>query len=269
MKSLITVLGEQIKYRRMIVSLAKYELKTRYAGNALGIVWLFLNPILQVSIMWFVFGVGIRGRAPIDDIPFIVWLQTGMIPWIYISSGITLGAGSISSKLSIASKMSFPLSIVPVYMIFSQLLTHLILLSLVFGLMIVHQIGFGGFSIWSLVYFILTSTAFLMALAFVSSTIISIVKDTKQLISHIVRLFFFTTPIMWETPRVSYTWFLIILRANPINYLVTGYRNAFLYSDVRSINLIDTIYFWTLTALLLLIGTRIHLKLRKEFIDYL
>ena len=265
----MTVLSEQFKYRRMIVNLAKYELKTRYAGNVLGIVWLFLNPILQISIMWFVFGVGIRGRAAVGDIPFIVWLQTGMIPWIYISSGITLGAGSISSKLSIASKMSFPLSIVPVYMILAQLLTHLILLSLVFGLMIVHQIGFAGFSIYVLIYFILTSTAFLIALSFLSSTIITIVKDTKQLIGHIVRLFFFTTPIMWEMPRVSYPWFLLILRANPINYLVTGYRNAFLYSDVRSINIVDTIYFWTLTVLLMVIGTRIHLKLRKEFIDYL
>jgi len=269
MKSLITVLGEQIKYRQMIANLARYELRTSYAGNTLGIVWLFLNPIIQVTIMWFVFGVGIRGRGSVDGIPFVVWLQSGMIPWFFISSGISLGAGSISSKLSFALKMSFPLSIVPVYMILAQLSTHLILLSLIFGMMIIHQVGFAGFSISALIYFILTSTVFLIALSFATSTIVSIVKDAKQLISHIIRLFFFTTPIMWETPRVSYTWFSLILRANPINYLVTGYRNAFLYSDIRSINRIDTIYFWTLTILLFLIGTRIHLKFRKDFIDYL
>ena len=269
MKSLLIILSEQIKNRRMIVSLTKYELKTRYAGNSLGFVWLFLNPIMQMSILWFVFGIGIRGGSPVDGIPFVVWLQTGLIPWLYISSGISQGATSISSKLSIASKMSFPLSIVPVYVILAQLLTHLILLTLVFLLVFATGVGFAGFNSVALLYFILTSTIFLKVLAFVTSTIVSVVKDTKQLVGHIVRLFFFTTPIMWETPRVPYLWFQLIIRANPFNYLVTGYRNAFLYSDVRSINQVDTIYFWTLTVFLMLIGTRIHLKLRKDFIDYL
>jgi len=269
MKSLITVLSEQIENRRMIFNLAKYELVNKYAGNALGIIWLFLNPIIQISIFWFVFGVGIRGRGAVGDIPFIVWLMTGKIPWFYISGSIVQGANSISNKLSIASKMSFPLSIVPFYTILAQLLTHLILLSLVFFIMIVHGVGFAGFSILALIYFILTTTIFLIALSFFTSTIISIVKDARQLISHIVRFTFFLTPIMWETPRVTELWFLIVLRANPVYYLVTGYRNAFLYSDVRSINQTDTIYFWSLTLLLMLIGTRIHVKLRREFIDYL
>ena len=269
MKSLIVVLNEQIENKRMIFNLTKYELKSRYAGNALGILWLFLNPIIQIGIFWFVFGVGIRGGAPVDGIPFIVWLQTGMIPWFFISAGISQGATSISSKLSVASKMNFPLSIVPAYVILAQLQTHLILLSLVFLIMIVHGVSFAGFSILALLYFILTTTIFLMALSFVTSTIISIVKDARQLIQHIVRFTFFMTPIMWETPRISNLWFQIVLRANPVYYLVMGYRNAFLFSNVRSINLIDTIYFWSFTIFLMTLGMRIHIKFRREFIDYL
>jgi len=269
MKSLITVLSEQIENRRMIFNLTKYEVKSKHAGNALGIVWLFLNPIIQIGVFWFAFGVGIRGGAPVDGIPFIVWLKTGLIPWIYISASISQGANSISGKLSLASKMSFPLSIVPIYTILAQLQTHLILLSLVFFIMIVHSVSFAGFSILAFLYFILTTTIFLLALSFVTSTIISIVKDAKHIIGHIVRLIFFITPIMWDSPDVSSFWFRLILRANPAYYLVTGYRNAFLYSNVRSISTIDTVYFWSLTIFLMLVGTRIHVKFRREFIDYL
>jgi len=270
MKSLIIVLKEQIQNRHMIYNLTKYEIKNRYAGNALGNIWLFLNPIIQVSIFWFVFGLGIRGRGGglIDGVPFIIWLQTGMIPWFYISASITGGASSISSKLSIATKMSFPLSIVPVYVILAQLQAHLILLSLIFALMLFLNVGFAGFSIWALLYFILTSTIFLIALSFFTSTILSIVKDMRQLIQHIVRITFFTTPIMWQLED-TYRWVEIIIRANPIHYLITGYRNAFLHSGVNTINPIDTVYFWTLTILLMIVGTRIHIKFRKDFIDYL
>lgn len=268
MKSLIIVLNEQIENKRMTFNLTRYEVKNKYAGNALGGIWLFLNPIIQISVFWFAFGLGIRGGGPVGEIPFIVWMMAGKIPWLYISSSISQGASSISSKLAFASKMSFPLSIVPIYTILSIFQTHLILLSLVFIMMIIHGVGFAGFSILALLYIMFTTTIFLFALSFVTSTIISIIKDAQLLIAHIIRLIFFMTPIMWETPRVSNLWFRIVLRANPANYLVTGYRNAFLYSNVSTLNLIDTIYFWSLTIALMLIGTRIHVKFRREFIDY-
>jgi len=268
MRSLVIVLEEQIENKRMTFNLTKYEVKNRYAGKVLGGIWTFLNPVLQIGVFWFAFGLGIRGGNPVGDIPFVVWMITGMIPWIYISASINRGATSIYSKLSLASKMSFPLSIVPTYTILAQLQIHLILLSLVFFMMIVHGVSFAGFSIIALLYFMLTTTTFLVALSFVTSTIIAIISDAQLVISHVIRLLFFMTPIMWETPRVSNVWFRFVLRVNPTHYLVTGYRNAFLYSNVRSISIIDTIYFWSLTMLLLIIGTKIHVKFRREFIDY-
>ena len=268
MGSLMIVVNEQIENRRMIWNLTNYESKNRYAGNALGSIWVFLNPFIQICIFWFAFGVGLRGGSPVGEIPFLIWLLTGLMPWFYISACINQGATSISSKLSLASKVSFPLSIVPIYVIFSQLQTHLILLSLIFFLMIVFGVGFAGLSILGLLYFIFATTVFLIALSFVTSTLISIVKDLRLLIEHIVRLIFWTTPIMWQVGNTSF-WYGLVLRANPVYYLVIGYRNSFLYADVTSIPLIDTIYFWSLTAFMLILGTRIHVKFRREFIDYL
>lgn len=269
MIALVTIFKEQFQNRKLIAALVKYELKTKYAGSTLGTVWLFLDPIIRISVFWFAFGLGIRGGGPVGDIPFIVWMQAGMIPWFYISATISQGATSIASKLSLASKMDFPLSIIPVYKILALLQTHFIILSLVFVLMFVYRISFEGFSPLTLIYYIFSSTMFAFALSFVTSTLVSIVSDAKQVISHIVRLIFFMTPIMWTTERVSHRWFHIVLNANPIYYLIRGYRDSFLYSNVNTINWGSTLYFWSVTLCLMLIGARFHLRFRKDFIDYI
>ena len=268
MESLKVVISEIIEHKRMIFNLAKYEVKTRYAGTTLGIVWLFLNPIIQIGIFAFVFGIGIRGNNPVGDIPFIIWMLTGLVPWFFIGAGINRGATSIVGKLGVASKMSFPLSVVPVYTILALLQTHLILLPLVFLLMVIFGVSLTGFSLVALMYFMLTTTIFLIILAFVTSTIIAIVRDAGQLVSHVVRFLFFMTPILWIPPTHTPRWFMILLRTNPLHYIVIGYRNAFLYSDPVFIHPIDTVYFWAVTVILLLIGTSLHVKFRKEFVDY-
>ncbi len=70
----------------MLVTLAKHDFRSKYFGSYLGLVWAFVNPIVTISIFWFVFEVGFKAK-PIDDYPFILWLMAGMIPWFYFAEG--------------------------------------------------------------------------------------------------------------------------------------------------------------------------------------
>ena len=268
MKSIAIIVKEQIENKHMIWNLAKYELNNKYASNALGSAWLLLNPLIQIGLFWFVFGLGIRGGGPVGDIPFIVWLLAGIIPWFYVSGAISSGATSINQKLNVASKMNFPLSIIPTYVLISELLIHAILLTFIPISMLIFGVNFTGFNILRLFYSIFTTTIFLTALAYVTSTVTSIVKDLNLLIQHIVRLTMWMTPIMWQSVGTG-RMYRFILMLNPVYYLISGYRTAFLYSNTASINLRHSLYFWTVTLVLLMIGTRIHIKFRREFIDYL
>ena len=268
MKSTIIVVKEIIENKYIIWNLAKYEFKNKYAATTLGGIWLILNPMIQVMLFWFVFGLGIRVRGDRDDFPFIVWLLPGIIPWFYMSSCITQGATCISKKLSMVSRMNFPLSIVPAYTILSQVFTHGVQLVFIPLTLIIFRIGFSGFSIVWLLYGIFTSIMLLISLSFVTSTLTSIVRDLGQLIQHITRMLFWFTPIMWE-PNYNSRLFQIILPINPVYHIVSAYRNAFLYGNLAIINWIGTLFFWFLVLFLLIIGTHIHIKFRREFIDYL
>lgn len=81
MKSLKTIIKEQYENLYLIRRLSLYELKQAYAGNLLGLLWVFLNPLSQIGVYWLVFGLGIRGGAPVHGVPYFVWLVCGLVTW--------------------------------------------------------------------------------------------------------------------------------------------------------------------------------------------
>ena len=52
---MLSNLGSLLRYRGLIQSLVARELKARYRGSVLGLVWSFVNPLLLLSIYSFVF----------------------------------------------------------------------------------------------------------------------------------------------------------------------------------------------------------------------
>lgn len=268
MVALRTVFQEQLQNLYLIWRLSQYEAKKIYAANLLGNVWMFLAPALQVAVYWVVFGFGIRQGAAVNGIPFFIWMLCGLIPWFFINNGIGKGANSVHSRLNAVSKMNFPLSIIPTYVILSQLYSHLILLSTLFIAIIISQ-GLPTWHWFGVVYGILATFSFLIAFAFVTSTLATIVRDIALFIQSSTRMLFFLTPILWEPKETMPEKFLLLIQVNPVYYLIEVYRGALIYQDLSIIASTYTLYFWGVVLLLFLLGAILHIKFRKQFIDYL
>ncbi|MDT3428870.1 teichoic acid transport system permease protein [Paenibacillus forsythiae] len=268
MKSLRIIFKEHIKNLYMIFSLSLYELKIAYVSNRLGLGWMVLNPVIQIAVYWSVFGLGIRGGAPVHGVPFFVWLICGLIPWFYTSGGIIQGSNSVYTKLATASKMNFPLSIIPTLSIISQLYTHLILL-VVIGIIIAFSHGLTWMSLPGVAFYCLSLTCFLVGLSFLTSTLSTIVRDVHLLVQTAARMLFFLTPVMWvmnaKTPQLLQD----AINLNPIYYIINGYRSSLLYGNLNMIWSLHTLYFWGITLVLFLIGGMLHIRLRRQFVDYL
>jgi teichoic acid transport system permease protein len=268
MNSIRIVLNEQFKNIYMILRLSSYELKQTYANSLLGGVWIFLNPLIQITIYALVFGSGIRQGAPVNGVPFIIWMLCGLIPWFFISGGITQGSNAIHAKLATVSKMNFPLSITPTYMIMAQFYTHMILL----GVLIVTIFGFygiSGFNIFSLVYFLISNFLFLLALSYVTSTLSTIVRDIHLLVQNLTRMLFYLTPIVWEPKFGTSDLLLTLMKLNPFFYIVEGYRASLIYGDSGFIFSNYSLYFWGVLIFLFVLGSTLHVKFRRQFVDYL
>src|SRR5699024_6106267 len=128
MKYMFSIIREQINYLSLIMNMAKYENKSKYQMHYLGILWQFIMPVMQIGVYWFIFGVGIRSRQPVDGVPFFLWLIAGIIPWFFINSSIVQGANSVYAKINLVSKMKFPISVLPTVSVVSNAFNFLIML---------------------------------------------------------------------------------------------------------------------------------------------
>lgn len=74
--------------RKVIWQLAKNDCKARFAAAGLGMAWAFLQPLLNILVIWFVFQVGFKSM-PVDDVPFIVWYIPAFLSWNFFSESST------------------------------------------------------------------------------------------------------------------------------------------------------------------------------------
>lgn len=115
-------------YREMIFSLVKRDLKGRYKGSALGFLWTFLNPLLQLAVYTMVFSVIMR--AGIED--YYLFLFVALIPWIFFSVSLTGGAGCILAQQDIVKKIYFPREVLPISFVTSQFVNMLLSFIVIF-----------------------------------------------------------------------------------------------------------------------------------------
>jgi teichoic acid transport system permease protein len=264
---IIQVIKEQLLNLNLIFRLAFYDIKGKYLMHYLGIFWQFLNPAVQILIYWLVFGLGIRGGEPIGNVPFFVWLICGLIPWFFINPSITQGSNSVYSRLSLVSKMKFPVSILPSVTIVSNSFTFFVMLIVLIIILFINGITPNIYFI-QLIYYLFCLFIFLFSFTLLFSTFSTIVRDFQSLLQTSMKMVFFLTPILWDTSKLP-DFAENILKLNPIYYLINGFRNTFLFKTWFFEDLASTLYFWTVTLIILFIGAKIHLKFRKRFVDYL
>ena len=268
MNDFIQIIKEHLKNLPLIIKLTLYSIKSEYAGQKLGIVWAILVPSIQVLIYYIIFGLGLRGdRGLTDGMPFIIYLISGLFPWLFISSSITSGSSSIFRQIDLVTKMKFPSVILITVNILKNVITLalstvIILFISIYNDMVPihHYFGF--------IYFIISSFCLLFSLNLVLSILVILIKDTKHLVQNTVRLFFFLTPIFWST-NVNNKILEYILVLNPFAYLLEVYRLSFVYSDhILTIPLNSHLYYWSIVLLLFILGVMIYSKYKDDLVDY-
>ncbi|HHU19104.1 MAG TPA: ABC transporter permease [Bacilli bacterium] len=273
MKSAFIVLKEQIQYFYLIRRLSIYELKSKNNDNYLGMAWELINPLFQIAIYWFVFGYGIRQRANIKltgtlEVPFFYWMLAGMVIWLFFYRSIIEGSKAIYTRIRMLSKMNFPMSIIPNYIVLGRYYVHI-------GLLIITILifNFNGYYIniyyFQLLYYAFALFAFTFSLALVMSTLSTIIRDIQMFLQSILRMGLYISPILWNVGTIENRLINIIIKLNPLYYLIEGYRHTLFGLGWHvTIYWKQTIAFWAITILLFSFGSYLHVKFRRHFIDY-
>lgn len=266
MPSAMNFMKNIICFRKMLWKLAKNDLKERYSGSVLGLAWAIVQPLFTICIMWFVFSFGFRA-VPINDVPFILWLSAGMIPWFFMSDAFISTSGCIVEKAYLVKKVVFNISLLPIIKILSILFVHLFFIAVLIVMFCFYGY-YPDIMYWQILYYMFASACFILALSYITASIVVFSRDFGQLIGITVQFLFWATPIFWNLTLIpaGYRWFF---KLNPCWYIVNGYRDTLIYHKWFWQEPLATLIFWIITIITALAGILLFKKLRPHFADVL
>ena len=262
--------GAIIKNRKLVLSLGLNDFRNRFAGSVFGIIWAFVQPVVTVLLFWFVFEFAM-GAASQGNTPFVLWLMAGLVPWFFFSDSLCSATNVFCEYSYLVKKVVFKIEILPFVKVFSNLFVHaafILFMFLMYGIVGV----FPGASAVQVVYYSFAMICFVTSLVYLTSSICVFFRDISQMINIFMQVFMWMTPIMWNIDTLSENipvWIVVLLKINPMFYIVQGYRDAMISGVWFTQRWMITLYFWGITLIMYLIGSHIFRKLKGQFADVL
>lgn len=259
-------LREIYEYREMIFSLVKKDLRGRYKGSALGFLWTFINPLLQLLVYTLVFSVIMR--AGIDM--YYIFLFVALVPWMFFSAALTGGASCVIASQDMVKKIYFPREVLPIAYITSAFVNMLLTFVVVFAVLIVSGFGINPLAVLYMPIIMLVEYLLALGIAFLASALSVYFRDLQYILSIIAMAWQFLTPVMYSQQMVeeqlaSHPMLLKIWNLNPTTPMVNAYRDILYYKRVPELDtLISAII---LGVVVMVIGYYAFRKLQKGFAE--
>ena len=251
--------------RSILYELAKRDFQQQYMGSYLGFVWVYLQPLLFVTVLYLVFTMGFKSGSSSDGVPFAVYLISGMIAWFYIAGNLNANANIIRQYAFLLKKLDFRLSMLPIVKLLSSAIPHFFFVAIAIFIAILNGI-YPTLYIFQILYYFMAMVALLLGLGWLTSSTNIFVPDVSKAVSVIVTFGFWLTPIFWNITKVpeQYQW---IIKLNPVNYIVQGYRDSIISHIGFWEKPYETLYFWSVTLVFLWLGITVFKKLRPHFAE--
>ena len=96
-------------YRELLKTSVKKDIGGKYKHSFFGVLWSFINPLLQIAVYAIIFPLIIRNNIP----NYTVFMVCGLIPWNFFSTTISRSTWVIVDNGNIVKKVYFPRSILP------------------------------------------------------------------------------------------------------------------------------------------------------------
>jgi lipopolysaccharide transport system permease protein len=214
--------------RTLLFQMVRRDFEQRFIGSAAGWLWGVIHPLVLLASWTFVFQWCLHTQLPPNEVTqnYSLFLFCGFLPWLLFSETVQRSATSMLDHSNLITKTIFPSEVVPISIFLSSLINHLLALALVLVI-----VGFyvGHFSLWmlSLPVYMLLIGLFAVGVGWIVASLQVYLRDTAQVLSVVLTLWFWVTPIMiYEEQFPQRARFL--LRINPLAFLVRAYRERLL-----------------------------------------
>lgn len=216
-------LRELWQARYMVSQLIWRDLTVRYRQTLLGWLWALLNPVLNMTLYYAVFGLLLRVRSPEYQVPWALVLLCGLVPWMLFAATLNATSESLLNNLHLIKKIWFPrtaLTVAATGVSLADFLLMLLCLGVFLYLCGIH---------WSLTSLpLLLLCGVLISLCGWSMGCILAVarlrfRDVRHLMPLLLQGLFYATPVVWTAELIPERWRWLLL-FNPLSTLLAVFR---------------------------------------------
>ena len=260
---------ELFNSRKLIWRLSVNDFKKRYAGSYMGVVWALAQPVVTVLMYWVVFVKIFQSRSQMVaggvDVPYVLFLTAGLVPWFYFQEGLSNGTTSLLEYNYLVKKVVFKISILPLIKIIAATFIHLFFCCL----LLLVAVGYGYYpTVYTIqiLYYMFCEFMLMLAMSYATCAIQVFFRDLMQIISIALQLGQWATPILWNINMLpdNLQW---IIKLNPVTYIVNGYRSSIYEKRWFFEHFYSSTYFWIFTVAVFCIGSVIFKKSKIHFAD--
>jgi lipopolysaccharide transport system permease protein len=246
---LLANLRHLLRYRALIQSLVARDLKARYRGSALGFLWSFLNPLLLLLIYTFVFTVVNPARRGAQLEHYGLFMFCGILPWTWFASSLLESSNVLIAGGNLIRKVLFPAEVLPIVTVFAGMMHFFLGLPILAAFVVYYGVSVPMTDLLWLPVIVLVQLALTLGLALLLSSLTVHFRDIRDLLSSIVTLWFFATPIVYPLDQASGT-VRRLLNLNPFTHLALAYQQTLFfpgrYEDWPSLLLLAAVSLVTL-----------------------
>ncbi len=234
-------------YRSLVRQLVMRNLRVRYQGSAIGLLWTLADPLLRMIVLTVVFKYLLPARGDIPN--FSVFLLVGLVSWQFLSTAIAGACQCLTAESGAATNTAVPLTVFPAAVVLENLVHFVISLLIVFAWLTIvplahtliardpFVLSYARAELLWLPVVILLQTMLLAGLAFLFAWMNTLYKDVAHIVNVVLQLGFFASPIIYPAslavaklealrPGLG-TLFML----NPMAILIEAYRAVIFGGD--------------------------------------
>ena len=252
-----------LAYRYLFTQLVQRELRRKYKGSSLGVLWYLVNPLVLLGAYTLMFGHVFRVQRFPD---FPIFLMVGLIVWTFFQQSVLSASESLIDQGALVRKARFPRETIPASTVVVQLVTFVALLVLVAPLAIALRGSFHLALLW-LPVLVALLFSFVLGCALIVAATHAYFRDVAPILTAALVPWFFLTPIFFQPSTLGFVrhhaWVGTLLEwVNPVAPFVQAMRSILYFGAAPSSG--ELVYAVAAALVLLGLGTVVFRRLDPE-----
>ncbi|MCC7369963.1 MAG: ABC transporter permease [Chloroflexi bacterium] len=241
-------LAELWQYRHLFAALVWRNVRIEFDATRLGSIWAVARPVLFTLV--FVLFRGFSGANTRVDLPYALYVFSGLVLWTYFLDAATSSAGAIRVDSALLTKVYYPRLLTPLVPVVAALISIGIAAVPLIGMMV----WFGVHPGWQLILLPLVLVQ-AMALSLGVGTIISSMsienRDWERALAFILSVGLWMSPVIYAPSMIPEP-FSTLYHLNPMVGVLLSFRAALF--DGFPLPAWEWGYSWLCTLAILAVG---------------